>query len=49
MIENMTKNLADSDEYPAMIAIHQRCVSILAHLWGVQDGEKAVRNKESTF
>ncbi|KLU83134.1 glutamate decarboxylase [Magnaporthiopsis poae ATCC 64411] len=42
MIENMTKNLADSDEYPAMIAIHQRCVSILAHLWGVQDGEKAI-------
>ncbi|KAL8387180.1 hypothetical protein RB595_010100 [Gaeumannomyces hyphopodioides] len=42
MVENMAKNLADSDEYPAMIAIHQRCVSILAHLWGVQDGEKAI-------
>ncbi|EJT70683.1 glutamate decarboxylase [Gaeumannomyces tritici R3-111a-1] len=42
MVENMAKNLADSDEYPAMIAIHQRCVSILAHLWGVQEGEKAI-------
>ena len=42
MIENFAKNLADSDEYPAMLAIHDRCVSILAHLWGVQPGEKAV-------
>ncbi|EON99624.1 putative glutamate decarboxylase protein [Phaeoacremonium minimum UCRPA7] len=42
MIENFAKNLADSDEYPAMLAIHDRCISILAHLWGVQSGEKAV-------
>jgi len=42
MAENSTKNLADADEYPAMITIHERCVSILAHLWGVQKNEKAV-------
>lgn len=32
-VENIGKNLADSDEYPAMIDIHQRCVSILGTLW----------------
>ncbi|KAK0653759.1 Glutamate decarboxylase [Lasiodiplodia hormozganensis] len=30
------------DEYPAMMQMHSRCVSILSHLWGVQKGEKAV-------
>ncbi|KAH6628478.1 glutamate decarboxylase [Chaetomium tenue] len=42
MVENMGKNLADNDEYPALLSISNRCVSILAHLWGVQKGEKAV-------
>lgn len=42
MQENITKNLADADEYPAMMDIHQRCISILAHLWGVQPGERAI-------
>ncbi|KAL2269592.1 hypothetical protein VTJ83DRAFT_1776 [Remersonia thermophila] len=42
MAENMPKNLADNDEYPAMLAISHRCVSMLAHLWGVQKGEQAV-------
>ncbi|KAL2170851.1 hypothetical protein VTG60DRAFT_4338 [Thermothelomyces hinnuleus] len=42
MVENMSKNLADNDEYPAMLAISNRCVSILAHLWGVRKGERAV-------
>lgn len=34
--------MSDADEYPAMMAIHARCVSILANLWGVQKGEKAI-------
>lgn len=42
MVENIAKNLSDADEYPAMISMQQRCVSILAHLWNVQKGEKAV-------
>lgn len=42
MMENISKNLADSDEYPAMMQMHARCVSILAHLWGVQKGERAI-------
>jgi len=42
MADNMAKNLADADEYPALMQIHERCVSILAHLWGVQPNEKAI-------
>ena len=42
MIENLSKNLADADEYPAMMDMHTRCVSIISHLWGAQKGEKAV-------
>jgi len=40
--ENANKNLADCDEYPAMMQVHDRCVSILAHLWGVRRGENAI-------
>ncbi|KAL8740904.1 MAG: hypothetical protein Q9184_008443, partial [Pyrenodesmia sp. 2 TL-2023] len=36
MVENLSKNMADADEYPAMMAMHARCVSILANLWGAQ-------------
>ena len=42
MIENLSKNMSDSDEYPALMAIHARCISIIAHLWGVQKGETAI-------
>jgi glutamate decarboxylase len=42
MIENLSKNMSDADEYPAMMAMHARCVSIIAHLWGVQKGETAI-------
>lgn len=42
VIENISKNLADADEYPAMMDIHSRCVSIIANLWGAQKGEKAI-------
>lgn len=33
IIENLTKNLADCDEYPMMIELQQRCISIIANLW----------------
>jgi glutamate decarboxylase len=42
MFENISKNMADADEYPAMMQMHARCVSIIAHLWGVQKGERAI-------
>ncbi|SCU94601.1 LANO_0E07316g1_1 [Lachancea nothofagi CBS 11611] len=31
--ENIEKNLADNDEYPQMVEITQRCISMLAQLW----------------
>lgn len=31
--QNITKNLADNDEYPQLIEITQRCISMLAQLW----------------
>lgn len=40
--ENLTKNLADADEYPALMTIHARCVSILGHLWNNTEHEKAI-------
>ncbi|SCU92078.1 LAMI_0E08680g1_1 [Lachancea mirantina] len=30
---NINKNLADNDEYPQMIELSQRCISMLARLW----------------
>ncbi|KAF3931657.1 hypothetical protein ABW20_dc0108874 [Dactylellina cionopaga] len=42
MKENISKNMSDADEYPAMMNMHSRCVSILANLWGVQKGETAI-------
>ncbi|KAF1989218.1 glutamate decarboxylase [Aulographum hederae CBS 113979] len=42
MIENLSKNMSDADEYPAMMDMHARCISIIAHMWSVQKGEKAI-------
>ena len=42
MVENLSKNMSDADEYPAMMAMHARCVSIIANLWGAQKGETAI-------
>jgi glutamate decarboxylase len=42
MMENISKNLADVDEYPAMLDIHSRLISMLANLWGVQKGERPI-------
>jgi glutamate decarboxylase len=33
MMENMAKNLSDMDEYPAMLDMQARCVSMLSGLW----------------
>ncbi|RLV87293.1 Glutamate decarboxylase [Meyerozyma sp. JA9] len=32
-VENLTKNLADNDEYPSLIEFQNRCISILSNLW----------------
>ncbi|WOO78663.1 Glutamate decarboxylase [Vanrija pseudolonga] len=33
MMENLNKNLVDQDEYPAAQDIHDRCISMISHLW----------------
>ncbi|CDK25729.1 unnamed protein product [Kuraishia capsulata CBS 1993] len=40
IMENLTKNLADNDEYPVLLEIHQRCISMLADLWHAPVGKK---------
>ncbi|RPB14721.1 glutamate decarboxylase [Morchella conica CCBAS932] len=42
ILENIAKNLADADEYPALMAIHARCISMISHLWGIPKGETAI-------
>lgn len=42
MMENISKNLSDADEYPAIMAIHARCISIISHLWNIPKGQTAI-------
>ena len=42
ILENLSKNLADADEYPAMIQIHQRCINMISRLWRIPKGETAI-------
>ncbi|KAG2115364.1 pyridoxal phosphate-dependent transferase [Suillus discolor] len=42
MLENMSKNLIDQDEYPMTQEIHTRCVSILADLWHAPSAHQAI-------
>ncbi|KAG5727584.1 Glutamate decarboxylase [Termitomyces sp. T112] len=40
--ENVSKNLIDTDEYPATQALHTRCISILADLWHAPSAKNAI-------
>ena len=42
MMENISKNLIDQDEYPQMVNIHSRCISMLAHLWKAPHSKDAI-------
>ncbi|KIJ69511.1 hypothetical protein HYDPIDRAFT_172890 [Hydnomerulius pinastri MD-312] len=42
MMENMSKNLIDQDEYPMTQLIHTRCISILADLWHAPSAQQAI-------
>jgi glutamate decarboxylase len=42
MLENISKNLIDQDEYPATQDIHTRCISILSELWHAPSHHHAV-------
>ncbi|CAK9780193.1 glutamate decarboxylase [Cutaneotrichosporon oleaginosum] len=39
MNENLSKNLADQDEYPAATEIHNRCIAMIAGLWNAPPGD----------
>ncbi|KAK2732346.1 hypothetical protein FQN55_004250 [Onygenales sp. PD_40] len=42
VIANISKNLADADEYPALMEMHAHCVSMISNLWHAQHGEEAI-------
>jgi len=42
VIENMSKNLIDQDEYPMTQVIHTRCISMLADLWHAPSSHQAI-------
>ncbi|KIJ50962.1 hypothetical protein M422DRAFT_27078 [Sphaerobolus stellatus SS14] len=42
MVENMSKNLIDQDEYPMTQIIHTRCISMLANLWHAPKASSAI-------
>ncbi|TCD66477.1 hypothetical protein EIP91_001357, partial [Steccherinum ochraceum] len=42
MMENISKNLIDQDEYPLTQDIHTRCISILADLWHAPSTHQAI-------
>ncbi|KAK5089550.1 glutamate decarboxylase gad1 [Exophiala xenobiotica] len=42
MIENISKNMSDADEYPAMMDIHARCIPIIGNMWGAQKGQHPI-------
>ncbi|KAK0718855.1 pyridoxal phosphate-dependent transferase [Apiosordaria backusii] len=42
LTSNLAKNLADNDEYPALLSFSTRCVSILANLWNASPSQTAV-------
>ncbi|KAI6028315.1 glutamate decarboxylase [Pisolithus orientalis] len=42
VMENVSKNLVDQDEYPMTQNIHTRCISILANLWHAPSTHNAI-------
>ncbi|KZP04962.1 glutamate decarboxylase [Athelia psychrophila] len=42
MMENVSKNLIDQDEYPRTTEIHTMCVSMLADLWHAPSAKQAI-------
>ncbi|KMU75301.1 glutamate decarboxylase [Coccidioides immitis RMSCC 3703] len=42
LVENIGKNLADADEYPALMDLHARCISMIANMWHPQPGEQPI-------
>ncbi|KAF7965128.1 hypothetical protein HWV62_45529, partial [Athelia sp. TMB] len=42
MMENISKNLIDQDEYPRTNEIHTMCISMLADLWHAPSAKQAI-------
>ncbi|TFL06848.1 glutamate decarboxylase [Pterulicium gracile] len=42
MMENISKNLVDQDEYPQTQLLHTRCISMLASLWHAPSSKNAM-------
>lgn len=40
--ENINKNFIDADGFPSSMIIHERCVSMLSHMWKVPSGSNAI-------
>ncbi|CAR28825.1 hypothetical protein ZYGR_0U01840 [Zygosaccharomyces rouxii] len=40
--ENVNKNLADNDEYPQLIELTQRCISMISQLWKVNENDEPI-------
>jgi glutamate decarboxylase len=41
MMQTLSKNMIDKDEYPRTAELEQRCVNILSHLWNSPDHDEA--------
>ena len=42
IMENLNKNFADFDEYPATQIIHERCIAIIGNLWKASQDEHCI-------
>ncbi|KAF7761444.1 hypothetical protein Agabi119p4_9436 [Agaricus bisporus var. burnettii] len=42
MVENISKNIVDQEEYPAAQLIHNRCISMIADLWKAPKDAKPI-------
>lgn len=40
--ENVDKNLADNDEYPQLIELTQRCISMISQLWKADESQEPI-------
>ncbi|KAI8148158.1 glutamate decarboxylase [Fennellomyces sp. T-0311] len=51
IMENISKNLSDQDEYPATMRVQARCISIIGNLWNAKEaiGTPTVGSSEAVM
>ncbi|AQZ17843.1 GAD1 (YMR250W) [Zygosaccharomyces parabailii] len=42
IMENVNKNLADNDEYPQLIELTQRCISMISQMWKCDERDEPI-------